>query len=63
MTEGADPIGFAFDHVDCTGGESGSTGTASTDKVATIVLAAGGHVTCTYFNNQITGRDRDHEDR
>jgi hypothetical protein len=55
VTEGADPTGFAFDHVSCSGGQTGTTGANSTNKTATIVLAPGDHVTCTYVNNQVTG--------
>ena len=50
VTEGADPSGFAFDNVSCTGGSTSTTG-----KEADITLAAGDNVTCTYVNDQQLG--------
>jgi hypothetical protein len=55
VTEGSDPSGYAFASVTCTGGQTGTTGTSTTNRTATIVLAPGDHVTCTYVNNQVTG--------
>jgi hypothetical protein len=50
VTEGADPTGFAFDSVTCTGGTTSTTG-----KTATITLAPDDKVTCTYVNKQQLG--------
>jgi hypothetical protein len=54
VTEGADPAGFAFGSLTCV---STGTGTSATTagKVASITLAGGGRVTCTYVNNQQLG--------
>ena len=50
VTEGADPTGFAFNNVSCQGGSTSTSG-----KTATINLAAGDNVTCTYVNDQQLG--------
>jgi Prealbumin-like fold domain len=57
VTEGADPIGFAFQSLSCTAtGSSSGTQNATTPKQADITLAAGGDtVTCTYVNKQQLG--------
>jgi hypothetical protein len=45
VTEGADPSGFTFESLTCTGGTTSTVG-----KTATITLAPGDAVTCTYVN-------------
>jgi prealbumin domain-containing protein len=50
VTEGADPSGFQFQSVTCTGGTTSTSG-----KTATITLAPDDIVTCTYVNQQLTG--------
>jgi Prealbumin-like fold domain len=50
VTEGADPAGFAFESLTCTGGTTSTSG-----KTATITLAADDNVTCTYVNQQQLG--------
>jgi hypothetical protein len=45
VTEGADPNGFTFESLSCTGGTSSKSG-----KTATINLAPGDAVVCTYVN-------------
>jgi hypothetical protein len=50
VTEGADPAGFAFANVSCTGGTTSISG-----KTVTINLAANDNVVCTYVNNQQLG--------
>jgi hypothetical protein len=50
VTEGADPTGFEFDSVACTGGT-----TATSGKTVTITLAPDDDVTCTYVNKQQLG--------
>jgi len=52
FTEGADPTGFAFDSVSCTGGGANTT---TSGRVATVVLDAGENVVCTYVNKQQLG--------
>jgi hypothetical protein len=47
VTEGADPPGFTFESLSCTGGTTNTSG-----KTATISLAAGDAVVCTYVNQQ-----------
>lgn len=49
VTEGANPTGFEFESLDCV---SSGTGTSASEagKVASITLAGGGSVTCTYVN-------------
>jgi hypothetical protein len=47
VTEGADPSGFTFENLSCTGGTTSTSG-----KTATITLAAGDNVVCTYVNQQ-----------
>jgi hypothetical protein len=49
VTEGADPSGFTFESLTCTGGTTSTSG-----KTATITLAPGDHVVCTYVNQQNT---------
>src|SRR6266516_4048666 len=49
VTEGADLSGFTFQHVTCTGGTTSTSG-----KTATINLAPGDAVVCTYVNQQNT---------
>ena len=51
VTEGADPTGFAFNHVTCTGGSGNSTA----GRTATVVIHPGDDVTCTYVNDQQLG--------
>jgi hypothetical protein len=50
VTEGADPSGFLFTSVTCTGGSTSTSG-----RTATIVLAPNDNVVCTYLNTQQTG--------
>ncbi len=45
VTEGADPSGFTFENLSCTGGTTSMNG-----KTATINLAPGDAVVCTYVN-------------
>jgi Prealbumin-like fold domain len=52
VTEGADPNGFAFNNVSCTGG---GANTSVSGRVATIGLDPGETVTCTYVNDQQLG--------
>jgi hypothetical protein len=47
VTEGADPSGFTFENLSCTGGTASTSG-----KTATINLAPGDQVVCTYVNQQ-----------
>jgi len=47
VTEGADPSGFTFENLSCVGGT-----TATSGKTATINLAPGDQVVCTYVNQQ-----------
>lgn len=54
VTEGADPSGFAFQSLACTSSGAGTSATTS-GKVASITVAGGGSVTCTYVNRQLTG--------
>jgi hypothetical protein len=49
VTEGADPSGFTFENLSCTGGSTSTSG-----KTATITLAPGDAVVCTYVNQQNT---------
>jgi hypothetical protein len=49
VTEGADPPGFTFETLSCSGGTTSTNG-----KLATITLAPGDQVTCTYVNKQNT---------
>lgn len=49
VTEGADPPGFTFEHLSCTGGTTQISG-----KTTTISLAPGDQVVCTYVNQQNT---------
>jgi Prealbumin-like fold domain len=50
VTEGADPAGFAFESLSCSGGTTSISG-----KTATINLAPDDNVTCTYVNRQQLG--------
>lgn len=52
VTEGADPAGFAFNNVSCTGG---GANTSTSGRVATIGLDAGENIVCTYVNDQQLG--------
>src|SRR5215469_6846692 len=49
VAEGADPHGFTFEHLSCTGGTTTISG-----KTATINLAPADQVVCTYVNQQNT---------
>jgi hypothetical protein len=49
VTEGADPAGFTFRNLSCTGGTTSTSG-----KTTTITLAPGDQVVCTYVNQQNT---------
>jgi hypothetical protein len=49
VTEGADPNGFTFESLSCTGGT-----TATSGKTATITLAPNDSVVCLYTNQQNT---------
>jgi hypothetical protein len=49
VTEGADPSGFTFENLSCTGGTTSTNG-----KTATITLVPGDAVVCTYVNQQNT---------
>jgi hypothetical protein len=49
VTEGADPSGFTFESLSCTGGSTTTNG-----KTVTINLAPGDAVVCTYVNQQNT---------
>src|SRR6516164_8108075 len=49
VTEGADPSGFTFEKLSCTGGTTSTSG-----KTATITLAPDDQVVCTYVNQQNT---------
>jgi hypothetical protein len=49
VTEGADPSGFTFENLSCKGGTTSTNG-----KTATITLAPGDQVVCTYVNQQNT---------
>jgi hypothetical protein len=50
VTEGANPTGFVFDHVTCTGGTTSVNG-----KAVTITLGFNDNVVCVYQNNQQLG--------
>lgn len=50
VTEGADPAGFAFDSLTCTGG---GTNTTTSGKIATIGLDPNEVVTCVYINKRL----------
>ncbi|WP_392544779.1 SpaA isopeptide-forming pilin-related protein [Oryzobacter telluris] len=54
VTEGANPSGWDFESLTCTSTGDG-TSTLTSGKVATITLAGGGDVTCTYVNRQQKG--------
>jgi hypothetical protein len=49
VTEGADPSGFTFENLSCTGGTTSTNG-----KTVTITLAPTDQVVCTYVNQQNT---------
>jgi len=54
VTEGADPTGFAFDSVSCTG--QGAAADASVSgRVVTANINPNDDITCTYVNNQQLG--------
>jgi hypothetical protein len=53
VTEGADPAGFTFESLACTGDSTSTSG-----KTATINLAPGDAVVCTYVNQQNTNGGR-----
>jgi hypothetical protein len=50
VTEGADPTGFAFDSVSCTGG-----GTTINGKTVDVTITANADIVCTYLNKQQLG--------
>jgi Prealbumin-like fold domain len=50
VTEGANPSGFSFESLTCTGGSTSTSG-----KTATINLAPNDQVVCLYTNQQLTG--------
>ena len=50
VTEGADPTGFKFESLTCTGGTTSITG-----ETVKITLAPDDNVTCTYLNKQQLG--------
>ena len=50
VTEGADPTGFKFESLSCTG-----TGGSSSGETATAVVVGGSDITCTYVNQQQLG--------
>jgi Prealbumin-like fold domain len=50
VTEGADPTGYEFESLSCTGGTTSISG-----KTATITLAPNDAVTCTYVNKKKLG--------
>ncbi len=50
VTENADPSGFKFNNVTCTG-----TGGSSSGRVATAVITGGSDITCVYTNDQQLG--------
>jgi hypothetical protein len=53
VTEGADPTGFQFESLSCSGGTTSTSG-----KTATITLAPDDSVTCLYVNQQQLGAIR-----
>jgi hypothetical protein len=59
VTEGADPTGFAFASLTCSATGTGTSvtpnGTSTSTRVASITIAGGGSVTCTYVNDQQLG--------
>jgi len=58
VTEGADPAGFAFADLSCSASGTGTSATPASGnatRVASITMAGGGAVTCTYTNNQQLG--------
>jgi uncharacterized surface anchored protein len=50
VTEGSDPLGFAFGSLSCVGAGGSSSG-----RVATALIVGGSDITCTYVNNQQLG--------
>jgi hypothetical protein len=50
ITEGANPTGFSFSSISCTGG-----GTSTSGQTLTVNLAIGATVVCVFQNNQQTG--------
>jgi hypothetical protein len=59
VTEGSDPSGYVFESLVCTSSGAGTSATPSTLsttlKAASITMAGGGLVTCTYVNQQQLG--------
>jgi hypothetical protein len=58
VTEGSDPSGFVFESLTCTASGTGTSVTPSSSttlKTASITMAGGGLVTCTYVNQQQLG--------
>jgi prealbumin domain-containing protein len=58
VTEGADPAGFVFSDLSCTASGTGTSATPASGnatRVASITMAGGGAVTCTYTNTQQLG--------
>src|SRR5215831_420867 len=50
VTEGADPAGFKFESLSCSGAGGSSSG-----ETATAVIVGGSDITCTYINQQQLG--------
>ena len=58
VTEDADPTGFKFSDLSCTASGTGTTATplsGDATRTASITMAGGGTVTCTYTNTQQHG--------
>jgi hypothetical protein len=58
VTEGSDPANFVFQDLSCTATGTGTSATPSSGnatRVASITIAGGGVVTCTYTNKQQLG--------
>jgi len=53
VTEGADPVGFAFESLTCVGAGGSVSG-----ETATAVIVGGSDITCTYVNQQQLGAIR-----
>jgi hypothetical protein len=53
VTEGADPVGFAFASLTCT--NSGGNTSSTLDRTATVNIVGGGSTTCVYVNDQQLG--------
>jgi hypothetical protein len=54
VTEGADPIGFAFESLTCIADGAGASGTPN-GRTANIVVTPDSHVTCTFVNQRQLG--------